>query len=136
MVAQHRRGVKWSRSAAAAAGYDIAVPPGGRGYHLRCRQRGKRGSCGTCASRPMAEPENRGAQGSDMSQSLRKFVGTVVTALFVLIYALLAMAVAAAVLPGTSGWVQLLYYAVAGLVWVVPIAFLIRWMSRPDDTSA
>jgi hypothetical protein len=32
--------------------------------------------------------------------------------------------------------VQLLYYAVAGLVWVVPIAFLIRWMSRPDDTGA
>ena len=70
-----------------------------------------------------------------MSQNLRKFVGTVVTAAFVMVYALLAMALAAAVLPGTNGLVQLLYYAAAGLVWVVPVALLIRWMSRPDATD-
>lgn len=71
-----------------------------------------------------------------MSQSLRKFIGTVVTAVFVLVYALLAMVLVAAVLPGTHVLLQLFGYALAGLLWVPPIALLIRWMSRPDPTDA
>ena len=51
---------------------------------------------------------------------------------FVPFYALIAMTVGAAKLPGTSLLVQTLYYAVAGLIWVVPAGFIINWMQRPD----
>ncbi|MGH6926425.1 MAG: DUF2842 domain-containing protein [Propylenella sp.] len=66
-----------------------------------------------------------------MSPRLRKLVGTVALVVFILIYALTAMTVAAAKLPGTSGWTQLAYYAVAGLLWVIPAAALISWMAKP-----
>lgn len=71
-----------------------------------------------------------------MSQNLRKFIGTVATAIFVIVYALMAMALAVAVLPGAAWFGQLAFYAVAGLVWIVPVGLLIRWMSRPDAEKA
>jgi Protein of unknown function (DUF2842) len=63
----------------------------------------------------------------------RKLVGTV--ALFVLVatWALLAMALAQSVAIPASRWVATLYYAVAGLGWVLPAMPLIWWMARPDD---
>lgn len=67
-----------------------------------------------------------------MPQRARKLVGTVVTVAFVSVYALFAMALAGRLLPGTSGLVQLAYYAFAGLVWIVPVGLIIRWMQRPD----
>ena len=67
-----------------------------------------------------------------MRQRLRKLVGTIILVAFVSLYALTAMTVAAAKLPGASGWVQLIYFAVAGLLWVLPAAPLIRWMQKPD----
>jgi hypothetical protein len=63
---------------------------------------------------------------------LRKLVGTVALVLFISVYALTAMTVAAAKLPGTSGWMQLAYYAVAGLIWVIPAGVLISWMAKPS----
>lgn len=67
-----------------------------------------------------------------MPQRLRKLVGTVVLVTFISFYALTAMTVAAARLPGTSGWTQLAYFLVAGLLWVVPSLPLVAWMQRPD----
>ncbi len=46
-------------------------------------------------------------------------------------YALVAMTVGAAKLPGTSLVVQTLYFAVAGLIWVIPAGLIIMWMQRP-----
>lgn len=66
-----------------------------------------------------------------MPPRLRKLVGSVVLVVFVCVYALVAMTVAAAKLPGTSGLVQLAYFLVAGLLWVIPAALLISWMSKP-----
>lgn len=71
-----------------------------------------------------------------MPQRVRKLVGTVVLVVFISVYALLAMTLAAARLPGTSGWTQLLYFVVAGLLWVVPTLPLISWMQRPDQRRA
>ena len=34
------------------------------------------------------------------------------------------MTIAAAKLPGTSGWVQLAFFVIAGLAWVIPAAAL------------
>ena len=70
-----------------------------------------------------------------MPQRLRKLIGTIVLVLFVTIYALSAMTIAAAKLPGTSGWVQLGFYAIAGLAWVIPAAALVYWMQKPDRTA-
>ena len=50
-----------------------------------------------------------------MPERLRKLVGSVVLVAFVCIYALTAMTIAAAKLPGTSGLAQLVYFTVAGL---------------------
>jgi len=61
---------------------------------------------------------------------LRKLIGTVLTVVFLVIYCLLAMVLAVRLLPGTSGLTQLAYYVVAGLVWIVPIGLLIKWMQR------
>lgn len=62
---------------------------------------------------------------------LRKLIGTIVLVAFVCVYALVAMVVAAVTLPDESRAVQMAYYAVAGLVWVIPAGLIIRWMERP-----
>jgi hypothetical protein len=67
-----------------------------------------------------------------MPQRLRKLLGTCVLVVFVALYALTAMTLAAAKLPGTSGWTQLVFFLVAGFLWVVPAAAIIAWMSKPD----
>ena len=71
-----------------------------------------------------------------MPSTARKIIGTVLLVAFVTFYALAAMTVAAAKLPGTSGWVQLVFYVVAGLVWVIPAGVLVAWMQRPDRPAA
>ncbi len=67
-----------------------------------------------------------------MSSRLRKLVGSVALVAFVSVYALTAMTVAAAKLPGASGMTQLAFFAAAGLVWIIPAAALISWMSKPS----
>lgn len=68
-----------------------------------------------------------------MSSSLRKLLGTVVLVTMVPVYAMFAMLVAVAILPGVNFWLQLLYYVVAGLLWVPPAGLLIKWMVRLDQ---
>lgn len=70
-----------------------------------------------------------------MQQRARKLVGTIVLVLFIMIYSLTAMTIAAAKLPGASGLIQLLYYVFAGLLWAVPAGALIWWMQKPDRLS-
>ncbi|PKR90316.1 DUF2842 domain-containing protein [Pleomorphomonas diazotrophica] len=67
-----------------------------------------------------------------MSPSLRKLLGTIILVITVPIYALIAMVVAVAMLPGVNFWWQLVYYLLAGLLWVPPAGLLIAWMARAD----
>lgn len=67
-----------------------------------------------------------------MSPSLRKLLGTIILVITVPIYALIAMVVAVAMLPGVNFWWQLVYYLLAGLLWVPPAGLLISWMARAD----
>lgn len=67
-----------------------------------------------------------------MSSSLRKLIGTVILVITVPVYALIAMVIAVAVLPGANFWLQFLYYLVAGLLWVPPAGMLIAWMAKAD----
>jgi hypothetical protein len=62
----------------------------------------------------------------------RKLVGTIALLVFIVIYALAAMMVAVVLQVNNAGkTVELLYYVVAGLLWVLPAAWLIRWMQQP-----
>jgi hypothetical protein len=64
----------------------------------------------------------------------RKLIGTVGLLMLVTVWALLAMAFAQFALRAQSGWVAALFYAVAGLGWVLPAMPLVSWMQRPDRT--
>jgi hypothetical protein len=65
----------------------------------------------------------------------RKFIGAILLMIFIAIYALLVMAVAIVVQVNSSKWVEVVFYVVGGLAWVVPAALLVRWMSRPDEAG-
>ena len=68
-----------------------------------------------------------------MRQRARKFVGAVVIILYVIVYALVAMALAQArVVQEANGLVQGLVYVVLGMIWILPLMPLIAWMERPD----
>jgi predicted membrane channel-forming protein YqfA (hemolysin III family) len=63
----------------------------------------------------------------------RKFLGTLATILFVIVYALVAMALAQSqAVQNAPGVLQALYYVVLGLAWILPLMPLIKWMERPD----
>jgi Protein of unknown function (DUF2842) len=67
-----------------------------------------------------------------LRQRIRKLIGTAILAVFVPFYALTAMSIAGARLPGSSGLTQTVFYAIAGLLWVLPAGVVITWMQRPD----
>lgn len=65
-----------------------------------------------------------------MTPSIKKLIGTIVTLIWLPIYALLAMGVAVRVLPNAPWYVALLYYMIAGTIWIIPIGLMFPWMSR------
>lgn len=69
-----------------------------------------------------------------MSIRARKFVGTVALLVLVLVWGLLAMALAQSVLTNINGFVAAIYYVIAGLGWVLPAMPLISWMAKPEST--
>jgi hypothetical protein len=62
----------------------------------------------------------------------RKLIGTFALFALVIVWALLAMALAQSALTSINGWVAAIYYVVVGLGWVLPAMPLIAWMQRPD----
>lgn len=70
-----------------------------------------------------------------MSIRIRKLVGAVALLALVIVWALLAMAIAQPVLATANGVVAAVYYVIAGLGWVLPAMPLIKWMSRPEPES-
>ena len=69
-----------------------------------------------------------------MRRRQRKFVGVAATIAFVVVYALIAMALSQIRFqPGAPSIWQWLFYAVVGMGWILPLMPLIRWMERPDD---
>ena len=67
-----------------------------------------------------------------MGTRLRKLIGTVVMLAFIIFYALFAMAVAEGRITQAPKLIQTLAYIVLGLIWVVPLMPLVRWMAKPD----
>lgn len=71
-----------------------------------------------------------------MTQRTRKLVGTIILVAFIVVYALAAMMVAIALQVNASKTVEMIYYVVAGLLWVLPAMALISWMGKPDSPPA
>ncbi len=67
-----------------------------------------------------------------MTQRTRKLIGAIILIVFLAVYSLLAMFVAITLQVNASRLVELAYYVVAGLAWVIPAAFIVSWMSKPD----
>lgn len=67
-----------------------------------------------------------------MNTRARKLIGTIVLVVFLTIYSVIAGAIGSGRISEANGFIQFIYYLVAGLLWVAPAALLIRWMSRPD----
>jgi hypothetical protein len=61
----------------------------------------------------------------------RKLIGAVVLLLFLLVYAVAVASIGAGRITEASPLLQLLYFVVAGLAWVLPAGLLLRWMARP-----
>jgi Protein of unknown function (DUF2842) len=70
-----------------------------------------------------------------MSIRIRKLIGAFALLVLVSVWSMAAMALAQSVLTDINGFVAVIYYAVAGLGWVLPAMLLVKWMTRPDETK-
>ena len=70
-----------------------------------------------------------------MSIRLRKFIGAVLLFALVIVWALVAMALAQAPLIRDNAIASVAYYVIAGLGWVLPAIPLVRWMSAPGISN-
>jgi predicted membrane channel-forming protein YqfA (hemolysin III family) len=71
-----------------------------------------------------------------MSRRSRKFIGMIVMIVFIPVYALVAMALAQGRITEAPTWIQTVAYIILGLIWVVPLLPLIRWMERKGPGEA
>lgn len=68
-----------------------------------------------------------------MTQSNRKLAGIILLLLSIIAWSVVAGTIYAGFLGGAQWWVLIIYFAAAGLTWFFPAAWIIRWMSRPDE---
>jgi hypothetical protein len=65
-----------------------------------------------------------------LSPRTKKLIATIALLIWLPLYALAAMRVGVAVLPEAGPLFTLLYYALAGLAWILPVGLLLPWMHR------
>lgn len=70
-----------------------------------------------------------------MTPHTKKLIGVIGILIWLAVYAFGMMKAAVAILPGASGLVEFLFYAIAGLAWIIPIGLLLPWMHRPPKDS-
>lgn len=63
-----------------------------------------------------------------MPVRLKKFIGTFILVALVIVYAVLATAIAVAQLAESGPLVHMLYFFLTGLLWVLPAMLVIKWM--------
>lgn len=65
-----------------------------------------------------------------MDTRARKAMGCLVLLAYLALYVAAATTLAGALAPVLPNWAELAFYAVAGLVWVLPLKPLFSWMNR------
>ena len=70
--------------------------------------------------------------GIDMNVRTRKAVGCFAFLAYLTIYALLAASLGVALFPLIPTWAQLIYYAIAGIIWIFPLKPFFGWINRAE----
>jgi hypothetical protein len=70
-----------------------------------------------------------------MTIRLRKLFGAVALFVLVIVWALIAMALAQIPAIRDNAYLSVAYYVIAGLGWVVPAMPLVSWMGAPRGTT-
>jgi Protein of unknown function (DUF2842) len=70
-----------------------------------------------------------------MPLRLRKFIGAIVLFALVIVWALVAMALAQLPAIRENEIASVAYYVVAGIGWVLPALPVVSWMSRPGTRN-
>ena len=70
-----------------------------------------------------------------MPLRLRKFIGAIALFVLVIVWALVAMALAQSPAIRDNSVLSVAYYIVAGLGWVIPAMPIVWWMSRERRTE-
>ncbi len=65
-----------------------------------------------------------------MSPRFKKLIGLIFILVWLPIYAFIAMGIGVRVLPYANWAIALVYYALAGTLWTVPVGLLLPWMYR------
>lgn len=60
----------------------------------------------------------------------RKALGCFILLAYIAIYTVLATSLGVALVPLIPTWAQLIFYAVAGIVWIFPLKPLFAWINR------
>lgn len=63
-----------------------------------------------------------------MGSRTRKALGCAGLLAYLAIYTAAAAAIGVALSPSLPAWALLIYFAIAGLVWVIPLKPMFRWM--------
>ena len=63
---------------------------------------------------------------------VKKLIGTFFIVLLVIVYALVAVAIASATLATAPWYAHLLFFMFSGVLWVVPAMGIIKWMSTDN----
>lgn len=66
-----------------------------------------------------------------MHPRMKKLIGGALLVAFLGFYFVLVIAIGSGRIAETEGLGKLFFYAVAGLLWVLPAGVLIRWMQQP-----
>jgi hypothetical protein len=65
-----------------------------------------------------------------MNPRIKKLIGAIVLLIWLPIYALVAAGIGVHVLPHAHWAVAILFYALAGTLWIIPIGLMLPWMHR------
>jgi hypothetical protein len=66
-----------------------------------------------------------------MTPRIRKLIGAILLLVVIAVYSLLAMAAAVILQVNDAGkMAELIYYVTAGLLWVLPAGWIIKWMQQ------
>jgi len=76
----------------------------------------------------------RSRQRSKMSRRTKTLIAAIlIVFIWLPFYALFIMGLARHVLPGAPWYVALLFYALSGTLWIVPIGLSLPWMYREPE---
>lgn len=66
-----------------------------------------------------------------MNTRTRKAIGCFGLLAYLALYAVLAASLGVALASMLPAWAELVFYAIAGVVWIFPLKPLFGWMNRP-----